>query len=109
MREKPEDAQPVVHAHNHDSLFREHFTILTRLGRRACSEASAINPDHYREMSARGRRGSPYIQIQTILARPAIAKRHIAKNIALHAARAELRSLFHALPVRGGLRRSPSK
>ena len=108
VRKKSKYPQPVIHAHNHHALVRQHFAVLPRLRSRPRLETAAINPHHHRQLRVRLRRRRPHIQIKAIFARPCIAIPHIFERIPLHAAVAKLRRLPHALPIRRRLRLLPS-
>ncbi len=80
--------------------------VLARLRCGAGLEAAAVDPDHDRQpLGCRaGRR--PDVEVQAVLAR-LVAEDHVVEDRPLHASRAELGGLPHALPVRGGLRLPP--
>ena len=98
MREEAEPAHPVVHADDDDTLRRE------RVGRikrgLTVHERAAVNPHHHRQRAGRGGR-TPDIERQAVL-----RLRYIVR---LHALRAELGGVAHALPVLCRLRRSPAQ
>src|SRR5208282_6204483 len=100
MYKKTKNSQPVVHAHNNDTMLCEMRAILPRLGSRARNESSAINPYHHRKLRAASFRRSPHVQKQAVFAGAGVAKNHVAKNVSLHAVRTELRGVAHARPFR---------
>src|SRR5579859_7570001 len=103
MREKPENAEAIIHADHHDAFVRKVFAILAPFRRGAGLKSAAVDPYHYRQLCGRGDLRRPHIEIQTIFARPAVAKRHVTEDVSLHAARAKFGGLANSLPRRNGL------
>ena len=109
VHKKPENAQPVIHAHDNHALLRQMCPILPRLRSRARGESSPINPNHHRQLRPRSFRRSPHIQRQAVFTAARVVKLHVTVNFSLHAVRAELRNSPHPTPFRRGHRRLPAQ
>src|SRR5262245_27510288 len=107
MRKETEDAEAVIDRDEDDPLACERLAVVAWLGAGPGLEAAAVNPHHHRQAIGRRRRGRPDVQVQAIFAGWA-AKVDVAEDVTLHALRAELDRIAHALPRRRGLRFPPA-
>src|SRR5581483_8317511 len=96
-----EVAQAVIEGHHHRALLRECRAIVHRLRSRAGVVTAAVDPEHDRTLLGGALRGSPDVEIETVLAHLLVA--------ALHTDWAELSGLAGSFPVRGGLRGAPAE
>ena len=110
VNQETENAEAIIHRHDHYALLRQMCAVLPRLGGCPRHESSAIDPNHHRQFFAGLRLGgNPHVQRQAVFTAACIAKFHIAKYFSLHAVRAKFRRLAHSGPLRHGCRRFPSQ
>ncbi len=109
MREKTEGAQPVAHAHEHDTLLREFRAVIRRNAGHAAGEAATVDPDHYCQLFRRRFGGGPYIQVQAVFAHRVRGAEEPGEARVLHAVRAEPICLLLVGPRLHGLRSFPAQ
>ncbi len=109
MGEESESPEPIVQADDKDALLGEVSAVLPGLRARSSGKTAAVDPHHHGKFFRRGVRGHPQVQVQAVLARPAVIKDHVRENDALHRSRAVLLGLAHAGPRDDGLGRPPAQ
>ena len=102
MREEAEDAEPVVHAHDHDALPCQVLPILPGLGGGPGLVPPAEDPDHHRQSLPRRLRGRPHVEVEAVLARARVAEDHVGIDVAAASASDRTPSPANALPCRHG-------
>jgi hypothetical protein len=68
MGHEAERPEPVVERDEHDALVREIALHEDRVAAGALLEGAAVEPDHHRPARVGGGRGTPYVEIEAVLA-----------------------------------------
>src|SRR5580698_3465306 len=108
MREKSEDAEPVIDRYRDHALFCESNAIEARDGTRAASKAAAVQVYHHRHAIFWFQVWRPEVKVKAVLTLAFGEQPTVARAI-LRARRAILDSLTFAAPGLRGLRRLPAQ
>src|SRR5437868_3516664 len=99
MRKKSEMPQPIVEAHEHDTVFRELTAVVNSRRAAAVHEAAPVDPEHHRQFRAARLRRAPHGDVETVFSRAHPERCGIAWKRILHAVRTKGLGLAHTGPV----------
>ena len=117
VAQEAEGIQPVVDRHHHNAATRQPLAVKLHLGGMSHLQAAAEIPHIYRQIPGLGSSGSPYVQVQAILAHlyvrvdgpfSGVDVVHVKRRYILHGDGFEVEAVQHTVPVRAGLRGTPA-
>ena len=106
MGEESEHSQAVVDGHQDHAFLGQFLPVVQRHRAGTVPEASAVDPNHYRQPVGSGFGRRPHVQIEAVFVAPGLLRVGAQR---LYAGSAELVRFSHAFPIRDGTGRVPAQ
>src|SRR6185503_1699207 len=101
-------SKAVVDRHDDDALRRHALAVVARLRSIAAYKTAAVEINEHGQSLARGFRGCPNVEIETVFTYAVRTEDHVVEDPGLHTAWAKVGCLSHAFPVSDRLRFAPT-